>query len=133
MKKSAPSLLSMMLLGLIALWLAGCATGPTATAPAKTTPEMLREAGFKLYPAETPQELAHLRTCPADTVMIHERPGAKCYAFADPPSKSMYIGDEEAYQRFKAILEKQERRIREQRIESDPLFWPMWGTRWGGG
>jgi hypothetical protein len=133
MEKRTSSLLFFVLVGVIAIGLAGCATGPAATAPAKTRPEMLKEAGFKLFPAGTDQEKAHLQVCPSDTLMIHERAGAKCYAFADPASNSMYMGDEAAYWRYRKALEGQEQKIMEQRIENDPQFWPMWGSRWGGG
>jgi hypothetical protein len=133
MGKRTASLLFFVLVGVIAIGLAGCATSPTATAPGKTRPEMLKAAGFKVYSADTPQKMAHLQTCPADTLMIHERPGTKCYAFSDPNSKTMYIGDEAAYWRYRKALEGQEQKIEEQRIQNDPQFWQMWGSRWGGG
>lgn len=133
MKKRTAPLLFIVLVGVIGISLAGCAGAPTVTAPARTMPEMLTEAGFKAYPAGTSQEMAHLQVCPKDTLMIHERQGSMCYAFADPASKSMYMGDEAAYRRFKALLEKQERKIMEQRIQDDPQFWNLWGTRFGGG
>jgi hypothetical protein len=133
MEKRTASLLFIILVGVIGISLVGCAGAPTATAPAKTRPEMLKEAGFKAFPAGTDQEKAHLKTCPGDTLMIHERAGSKCYAFADPTSNSMYMGDEAAYLRYRKALEGQEQKIMEQRIENDPQFWPMWGSRWGGG
>lgn len=133
MGKRSGALFLVLLVGAMGISLVGCAATPTVTAPTKTMPEMLREAGFKVFPAETPQELAHLQVCPKETVMIHERPGIRCYAFADPLGKAMYIGDEAAYRRLQGLLEKQQQRIREQRIQDDPQFWPMWGPRWGGG
>jgi hypothetical protein len=134
MKKRTASRLWIILVVVIGISLIGCAaTGPTASAPVKTRPEMLREAGFKEVVASTPQERAHLKTCPADTLMIQKREGAQCYAFSDPNSNTMYIGDEAAYQRFQAILEKQNQKINEQRIESDPEFWTLWGNKYGGG
>ena len=133
MEKRTASLLFIILVGIIAISLAGCATGSTATAPAKTIPQMLKDAGFKAYPAETSQEMAHLQACPKNCLMIHERPGTRCYAFADPASKLMYMGDEAAYRRLQDLLAKQEQKIEEQRIENDPQFWTMWGPRWGGG
>lgn len=133
MKKRTGTLLIIILIGIIGLCLAGCAGAPTATAPAKTRAQMLQEAGFKMYKAQTPQELAHLKVCPPETLMIHERQGATCYAFSDPATNTMYIGDEAAYWRFNDMLEKQAEKIQEQKIQSDPEFWPMWGPRWGGG
>ena len=126
--------LFIILVGIIAIGLAGCATGPSAVAPGKTLPEMLKSAGFRAYPAATPDQVKHLKTCPPDTLMVQERKGAVgCYAFADQKTDTMYIGDEAAYWRFKRALEQQEQKIEEQRIQDDPQFWPMWGSRWGGG
>lgn len=133
MKKRTASLLFFILVGVIGLSLVGCAGAPTTTAPAKTMPELLQEAGFKAFPAGTSQEMGYLQTCPKEKLMIHERPGSKCYAFADPTSKVMYMGDEAAYRRLQDLLGKQERKIQEQRIESDPQFWNTWGHRFGGG
>ncbi|MFA5112469.1 MAG: hypothetical protein WC443_13750 [Desulfobaccales bacterium] len=133
MEKRTASLLFIMLVGVIGISLAGCAAGPTITAPAKTMPEMLKEAGFKPFLAETPQEMAHLQTCPKDTLMIHNQKGALCYAFADPTSKSMYIGDEAAYRRLQGLLDKQKQTLMEQRIEDDPQFRTLWMNKYGGG
>jgi hypothetical protein len=127
-------LLFMLLLGAIGLSLLGCAAGPTVTATpaAKPMSELLKEAGFKAFPASTPQEMAHLQTCPSGTLMIQKRAGAVCYAFPDQAGKTMYLGDEAAYWRLQGLLEKQEQKVNEQRIESDPEFWNAWGHRWGG-
>ncbi len=132
MEKRTTSLLFIILVGVIGISLVGCAAGPTVTAPTKTMPELLKEAGFKAFPANTPQEMAHLQSCPKDTLMIHKRPGTMCYAFPDPTSNTMYIGDEAAYWRLQGLLEKQEQKINEQSIESDPEFWNNWGHRYGG-
>jgi hypothetical protein len=133
MEKRTASLLFFVMVGVIAIGLAGCATGPTATAPAKSLPGMLTAAGFKAYPAASPEQVKHLKTCPSETLMIQERKGVvDCYAFADQKTKTMYIGDEAAYWRFKKALEVQEQKIEEQRIENDPLFWDLWKARWGG-
>jgi hypothetical protein len=134
MEKRTASLLFFVLVGVIAIGLAGCATGPTATAPTKTLPEMLKTAGFKAYPAASPEQVKHLKTCPSETLMIQERKGVvDCYAFADQKTKTMYIGDEAAYGRFKKALEEQEQKIEEQRIQNDPQFLQLWMGSQGGG
>lgn len=100
MEKRTASLLSIMVVGLVAICLAGCATGPTATAPAKTMPEMLTVAGFRAYAAAPLEQVKHLKTCPPDTLMIQERKGAVGgYAFADQKTNTMNIGDEAAIQK----------------------------------
>lgn len=131
MEKRTTTLLFIILLGVIGISLVACATGPTATASPKTRTQMLQEAGFKAYPASTGEEMTHLRGCPKDTLMVHERPGDMCYAFADPATNSMYIGNEAAYQRLKSIMQQQQQPIQEQRFKEDPEFWKMWGSRRG--
>lgn len=124
---------ALSLAGIIAMSLTGCATGPAATPPAQTMPEMLTAAGFKTYPANTPQKMTYLQTCPRDLLMIHKRAGATAYCFVDPASSSMYMGDEAAYGRLQGLLNQQQQRIREQSIENDPQFWPLWMDQQGGG
>lgn len=131
MKTRTASPLFIILVGVMCFSLIGCAGRTTATAPAQTTPEMLKAAGFKQYVADTPEKMAHLQACPVDTLMIHERRGARCYAFAEPSSKTMYIGDEAAYQRLKGLMEARPQKVREQKMEEDPLFWNMWGSLHG--
>jgi hypothetical protein len=133
MEKRTAALVGVMLVVVVGLSLVGCAGTPTATAPTKTMPEMLKESGFKAFPAGSEREKAHLQLCPKDTLMIHERPGTKCYAFSDPATKSMYVGDEAAYWRLQDSLDRQQQKIRQQRIESDPEFWNLWMDSQGGG
>ncbi len=58
--------------------------------------------------------------------MIEEQPGAKCYAFADPTAKIMYLGDEAAYQRLKALMGSQQ--IKEEHVK-DAMYWSLWGKK----
>jgi len=133
MDKKIASLLFIILVGVIGISLVGCAGTPTTTAPTRTMPEMLKAAGFKALPANTPQKMAYLQSCPRDTLMIHKRAGTEVYCFVDPASSSMYMGDEAAYGRLQGLLGQQEQKIREQRIENDPQFWPLWVDTQGGG
>ena len=133
MGKRTTSLLFFILVGVIGISLVGCAGAPTAGAPAKTMPELLQEAGFKGFPANTPQEMAHLQSCPTGTLMVHKRPSAVCYAFPDQASKTMYLGDEAAYGRLQDLLNQQQQKIEERSIENDPQFWTLWVDSQGGG
>jgi hypothetical protein len=127
--RTTTSILFIILFGVIGISLVACATRPSAMASPKTMTQMLQEAGFKAYPANTGEEMTHLRGCPKDTLMIHERPGGVCYAFADQATNSMYIGDEAAYQRLQSIMERQQQLFQEQRIKEDKEFWKTWGSR----
>jgi len=125
MKKRICTLWVAIMVGIIGITLVGCATGPTDTTPAKPTPAMLRDAGFRPYYADTPEKMAHLKTCPPETLMIQEQPGAKCYAIADPTSNTMYIGDAAAYQRLKTLMVENQR-LSERQVK-DAMFWNLWG------
>lgn len=131
MKGKAVSLMFLFLIGFIGLSLVGCATEPTAAS--KSLPEMLSDAGFSPYVANTPQRKAYLESCPKNLLMVQEKKGAVCYAFTEPNSNTVYIGDQAAYWRLKQKLSSQEQSIQEQRIESDPQFWNMWVDSQGGG
>ena len=133
MKRRWVSLLFGFLLGIISLSLVGCAAGPTASAPLKSMPENLRDAGFKPYTADTPKKMAYLQSCPKEVLVVHSRQGQVCYAFTDPATNTVYLGDNEAYWRLQQTLDRQERKIQTQKIESDPEFWQMWEDLQGGG
>ncbi len=125
----------MLLTGFLAgvLSLAGCAAGPSATAPRQSMPEMLRAAGFKAYVATTQQQMAYLQSCPKDVLATQQRPGQVCYSFADPATNTVYLGDKAAYDRLQQALAAQEEKVTEQRIQNDPEFWSLWESMQGGG
>ena len=134
MKKINLSLLIIFLVGIIGISLAGCAGGPTATtatAPAKPTPQLLSEAGFKASSGNTSKQIAYMQNCPKDTLMIHTRADTNAYCYVDQATNTMYMGDEAAYQRLQNLLKSQQQTIREKKIENDPLFWDMWQSSRG--
>jgi len=122
-----------LLVGVIGLSLVGCAAGPGATAQPSSMPGMLQAAGFKPYTADTPQRLAYLKSCPKDVLVTHERRGQVCYAFTDPATNTVYLGDAAAYSRLQDALDAQQKKIETQIQESSPEFWRMWEDRQGGG
>ena len=131
MNHRTASLLVIILVGIIGISLVGCAGGPTVRAPAKPTPQLLEEAGFKVFPGDNAKVKAYMQTCPKDTMMIHTKAGATVYCFADPATNTMYHGDEAAYQRLQTLLKTRQQTIKEQKIEQDPEFWRMWQSLHG--
>jgi hypothetical protein len=124
--------LVIILFGVVGLSLLTCAGALAAAAPVKSMPAMLKEAGFRVYPVETDQEKASLKSSPKDTLMIHQHVGTVIYCFADPASNTMYMGNYTAYRNLQDILEKRRQGIKEKTIESDREFWETWGHRYGG-
>ncbi len=133
MRNKMVSSLILVLVGIITISFLSYAGASATAAPTKSLPEMLTEAGFKAYPAETAQEMAYMKTCPKSTIMIHQQAGKVIYCFAEPASNTMYMGDYAAYQSFQDLLKKEGQKIQEEKIESDPEFWNNWGHRFGGG
>jgi hypothetical protein len=108
---------------------------PGAEVPVKNIHEMLMEAGFKVYHAETSQEMAYLKSFPKGRLMIHQQIGRVVYCFVEPASNTLYsnvlyMGNSSAYRNFQDLLEKRKQEIKEQRIESDREFWNTWGHRY---
>ena len=118
------SLLLIILVGVIGISLVGFAGGQTVAAPAKPIPQLLGEAGFKVFSGDKVE--AYMQHCPKDTMMIHTKGGTTVYCYVDQASNTMYHGDEAAYQRFHTLLKNTQQTIKEKKIENDPEFWHMW-------
>ena len=121
-------LIFLILMSITAVSLSGAAA---AAPPAETTVDLLNQSGFQAYPGRSPQAKAYMETCPKNALMIHSREGATAYCYVDPSSNTMYMGDEEAYQRLQNILNNTNQIIPEQKIQDDPEFWKLWESRRG--
>ncbi len=71
------------------------------------TEYLLQQAGFKKYQVNQnmPQQEALISALPKRTVTVYERDGQKLYAYGDKDSKTLYVGDEIAYQRYLALAQ----------------------------
>jgi hypothetical protein len=108
---------------LAAMWCAGCGgSGATVSRQAGaqeqvTNESLLQQAGFKRWRVNQttmPQEEALLSALPKGTMVTYERDGKKLHAYGDKDRRVLYIGNEEAYQRYlslaqgRAVSEKRE-------------------------
>jgi hypothetical protein len=99
-------------------------------ASTKSTENMLSAAGFKMVPATTPQQQAHLQTLPADKITSVVRNGTTYYVYPDPKRQQLYIGREAQYQQYQKLrLENQMAEEQLQAAEMGP-GWDAWGP-WG--
>src|SRR5262245_34585046 len=110
----------------VALLLGGCAAMERETA--QQTESALASAGFQMRLTVTPGPLAHLQTSRPLKVVPHLKDGRLLYVYADPTGcKCLYIGDEQAYQRYQAlaIREKltQEQMMAAQMNEDAAMNW----------
>jgi hypothetical protein len=122
-----------LLVMVIAVALAGCATAPTAST--KSPDNYLTSAGFKTLTATTPAQQAYLKRVPNRKLLAHQRNGTTRYVFVDQQNQKVYVGNEAAFQQYlkmatQANLEQQHLQAEQQ--QSDPEFWTLWVDSQGG-
>jgi hypothetical protein len=115
MKKRGMAWLSAVIcLLLVSLLLIGCGggRGPIASGQEHMqqqtgTEYFLQQAGFRQYQVNQnmPQQEALLSALPKRTVTKYERDGKKLYAYGDKDTRTLYIGDEAAYQRYLSLAQ----------------------------
>ena len=71
--------------------------------------EMLVRAGFQLHTADTPKKLNFLKSLPQNE-LVHKTYNEKMfYFYVDGSScQCVYVGDEQAYQRFRQSLKEEQ-------------------------
>lgn len=131
------------LLGLaaIGLLLGGCAAGtaggPTQASAPSRMEQMLVQAGFKIFPENSPKCQAVCQKLPPEQLVPEKKGDKMVYAYFAPGTQRLYVGDEAAYQRFinLAVMQNLEPRKRAviETVPDDPEFWTMWESSQGGG
>lgn len=123
--------LTMIVMALIAL--AGCAAVQAIQKSEATDKEqLLTAAGFRVRLADTPEKLAHLQTLTQRKLIAHQRDGKVYYVYADALAcKCLYIGNEEAYQRYRQLVIQQQiadqQRMTAEMNYDAQMNWGMWG------
>jgi nitrate reductase cytochrome c-type subunit len=126
MKNRITGLKCLLIITVLVIALAGCAA--IKKSEATNTEQLLAAAGFKMKMADTPEKLAHLQTLTQMKVVPHDRDGKMYWVYADANyCKCLYVGDQEAYQRYENLLVKQN--IAEMN-ENAAMNWGLWGP-WG--
>jgi hypothetical protein len=68
------------------------------------TQRLLKNAGFKMRPADTPEKLAQVKQLPQRKFVSHQQGVEVLYIYADADHcKCVYTGDEEAYRRYQTV------------------------------
>jgi hypothetical protein len=80
------------------------------------TEYFLQQAGFKRYQVNQnmPQQEALLSALPKRTLVTYERDGEKLHAYGDKDTRTLYIGNEAAYQKY--LAQAQGKNICEQQV-----------------
>jgi hypothetical protein len=142
MKSGAVRFGLVVLMVAMGFWLAGCATPPGggASAGAGAGPsqtDLLRQAGFRVYTANTPTKIAYLNTLPVGQVVSNNFKGQTHYLVrTDPNSPQCYVGTPAAYQQYQqlaaaAIIAQSQQKVAAQRF--DPEATEMWADSQGAG
>ncbi len=102
---------------------------------AMDTERTLSAAGFKMKFADTPKQLLNTQTMVQRQLVSHMKDGSVYYVYADAEfCKCLYVGSDEAYQRYQKLAIKQEianERIQAAEInENAAMNWGAWGG-WG--
>jgi hypothetical protein len=112
-------------------FLISCSTTNSAT---QTKEELLSAAGFKMVPATTPQQQAHLRALPPDTVSTVVRNGTNFFVFPDVKNEQLYVGQDTQYQKYQNLrLERQmalDSAQAAQMYNGEDADWGSWSS-WG--
>jgi len=99
---------------------------------ARDTEQLLAAAGFKVRPADTPEQLAHVKTLTQHKLVPHEKNGTVYYVYADATTcRCVYWGPEEAYQRYQRLAAQQriaeDQRMAAEMNEDAAMNWELWG------
>ena len=72
---------------------------------------MLVRSGFKLFEADTPEKLSHLKSLPQRQIVSRKKDGKLYYVFADSAAecRCLYAGDEKAYHTYLHQLDEEKR------------------------
>ena len=130
----------LLVMAAIGLLLGGCAAGtagPTQAAAPSSMEQMLAQAGFKIFPEDSPKCQAVCQKLPPEQLMPQKKGDQMAYAYFAPGTHLLYVGDEAAYQNFinLAVMQNLEPRRRAvmETIPDDPEFWTLWQNSQGGG
>lgn len=88
----------------------GCAGSKQIAQEQVGTEYLLQQAGFRKWQINQnmPQQEALLSTLPKRTLVNYQRDGEKLHAYGDKDTRTLYIGDEAAYQRYLALAQGKE-------------------------
>ncbi|MDP3182851.1 MAG: hypothetical protein Q8M54_08555 [Desulfobaccales bacterium] len=131
--KKGRAWLELTMIGMALIALAGCAAVQAIQkSEAMDKEQLLTAAGFRVRLADTPQKLAHLQTLTQRKLIAHQRDGKVYYVYADALAcKCLYIGNEEAYQRYQQLVIQQQiadqQRMTAEMNYDAQMNWGMWG------
>src|SRR5215472_17573677 len=79
---------------------------------------MLTKAGFRAVRADTGGKYAHLQSLTPHTITTVQRNGMLFYVYPDAERKTLYVGQQEQYQRYQAL--RSQHQLPEEPLETAP-------------
>jgi hypothetical protein len=127
-----------LLAAVIAVALAGCATGSAGgPSAARSQADLLTQAGFRVHSPQDSQGLAYVKTLPAKQVVLNQYQERPLYLVCtDPNAQQCYLGDKAAYERYQQLaiqnsISAEQHQVSEHRW--DPQALQLWMNSQGGG
>jgi hypothetical protein len=102
----------------------GCST-------TKQTENLLSAAGFKMMPAATPEQQAHLKSLPPNKVTTVVREGQTWFAFPDRKAQVLYVGQQAQYDAYQRLRLQQQLAEDQVQASETAAGWAAWGP-WTG-
>lgn len=118
--------------GLLGFFLTGCAA--MRARENMQTERLLSAAGFQMRFADTPEKIDNLESLQQRKLLPQNHDGKMYYVYADKTCGCLYVGTENAYQRYEQLAEQ--RKIARENLEAarayqeSELNWDTWGP-WG--
>ena len=95
----------------------------------KQTENMLSAAGFKIMPATTAEQQAHLKTLPPHKVTLVRRDGKNYFVYPDVANQVAYVGQDAEYQQYQKL--RMQKQLAEEQAQTAELnseaAWGVWG------
>ena len=115
----------------LVMLLAGCAA--IEKQETRSTEQLLSAAGFGIKPADTPDKLATLQAMKQNKLVRRQtKDGRLQFLYADAGvCRCVYVGDEQAYQRYQDLAVQQQIAIADQEAELDASMDTPWAYDWG--
>jgi hypothetical protein len=121
--KNIPNLLKILGTAALMALAVGCAS-------TKQTEDLLSAAGFKITPATTPQQQAHLKTLPPHKVTMVKRATKTYFVYPDTARQVLYVGQEAQYQQYQKLLAQTQ--AAEDQVRAAEMDWETGWDAWGG-
>ena len=121
----------------IGFFLVGCATAPSGGSASASQSDLLKQAGFRIYTATSPEKLTYIQTLPVKKVVLNQYQDKPLYLVCtEPNSTQCFLGDKAAYDRYqelatKVCLAADQCQVMEHRWDPEAL--QMWASAHGAG